>query len=322
MALTGAGPRAPSVFLLGSASNSKKSDLPGQDGRVLPLLVMAVVVVVWGIGPPISKLITASPLISTFIRFGISSPILLLLLAVRGRRLSRRVFWSTALPGLCFGFNLIFVFAALQQTAIALLSTVMAMQPALLLVLSGPLFGERPSMRQLFFTLTGVGGAVLVVLGAGGDLSASLTGLGYAGLSLVTFTAYFVLTRQARTDHEVDPIEWMAGINIWSFGATVLPVLLITQRSDWGEFGGSDWLWILIVAFITGVFGHVLMTWVHGHLEAARSSLYNLAMHVVAVGLAWPLHDEAITVTQAFGGLALLGSVALVISAPVRQGVR
>lgn len=186
MALTGAGPRAPSVFLIGSVSNSNRSDLPARDGRALPLLVMAVVVVVWGIGPPVSKLITASPLISTFIRFGISSPILLLLLAVRGRTLGWRVFRSTALPGLCFGFNLIFVFAAVQQTAISLVSTVMAMQPALLLVLSGPLFGERPSMRQLFFTLTGVGGAVLVVLGAGGDLSASLTGLGYAGLSLVT----------------------------------------------------------------------------------------------------------------------------------------
>ena len=135
---------------------------------------------------------------------------------------------------------------------------------------------------------------------------------------MVTFTAYFVLTRLARTGEEVDPIEWMAGINIWAFLATVVPALVILDRSDWAEFGGRDWLWILIIAFVTGIFGHVLMTWVHGHMEVARSSLYNLAMHLVAVGLAWPLHDEPITATQAFGGVVLLGSVALVISAPSR----
>ena len=318
MAITRDGSRVPSVFLVKSGSKSDVLESPERHASVLPLFAMGLVVVVWGIAPPISKLITASPLVSTFIRFGVSMPVFLLLLTVRGRWLSVSIFRSTALPGLCFGFNLIFVFAAVQQTTISLLSTVMATQPALLLLLAAPLFDERPSIRQLYFTLVGIGGAIIVVLGAGGELGASIVGLGYAGLSMVTFTAYFVLTRLARTGKEVDPIEWMAGINIWAFLATVLPALVILDRSDWAEFGGRDWLWILIIAFVTGIFGHVLMTWVHGHMEVARSSLYNLAMHLVAVGLAWPLHDEPITATQAFGGVVLLGSVALVISAPSR----
>ena len=37
---------------------------------------MGVVVIVWGVGPPTTKLITASPLIVTFIRFGLSAPFL------------------------------------------------------------------------------------------------------------------------------------------------------------------------------------------------------------------------------------------------------
>ncbi len=283
---------------------------------------MAIVVVVWGLGPPITKLVTAPPLIGTFIRFGISSPLLLVVLAARGRVLSRKVLLATALPGLSFGINLIFVFSALQEATVSVLSTVVAMQPALLLVLAGPLFREYPSGRQLAFTLLGVVGAVGVILGAGSQVQSSWLGVGFAALALATFTLYFVLTRLARVDDEVDPIEWMAGINIWSFISTIVPILLLADRSDWAQFGGIDWLWISVVAFVTGVFGHVLMTWLHGHLEAARSSLYILTMHLVAVGLAWWIHDEAITWLQAVSGGVVLVCVALVVTAPDRREVQ
>ena len=73
---------------------------------------------------------------------------------------------------------------------------------------------------------------------------------------------------------------------------------------------------------MTGVFGHVLMTWLHGHLEAARSSLYILTMHLVAVGLAWWIHDESVTWLQMVSGGVVLLCVALVVTAPDRREVR
>ena len=60
------------------------------------------------------------------------------------------------------------------------------------------------------------------------------------------------------------------------------------------------------------------MSWVHGYIEAARSALYLLAMNIVAVGLAWPVHDEPVTVVQVVAGLVVLGSVAMVIRLPAR----
>ena len=314
--------RRPTVFSVSEIGDSQLEIRKPGSGGSLPLIVMAVVVVVWGLGPPITKLVTAPPLIGTFVRFGISSPLLLIVLAARGRVLSRKILVATALPGLSFGFNLIFVFSALQEATVSVLSTVIAMQPALLLVFAGPLFREYPSGRQLAFTLLGVVGAVGVILGAGSQVRSSWLGIGFAALALVTFTLYFVLTRLARVDDEVDPIEWMAGINIWSFISTIIPILLLADRSDWAQFGGADWLWISVVAFVTGVFGHVLMTWLHGHLEAARSSLYILTMHLVAVGLAWWIHDEPITWLQGMSGGVVLVCVALVVSAPDRREVQ
>ncbi len=289
-------------------------------GSALPLLVMGLVVVSWGLGPPVSKLLTAPAMVSAFIRFGMSTPFLLLVLALRGRWLSRRVFTQTALPGLSFGINMVFVFAAVQEVTISVMSVMMALQPAMLLALVGPIFGDRVSVRQIFFTLIGVAGAVGVIMGAGGEFRASGFGLFLTAMSVLTFTVYFVLTRMARAATDVDPIEWMAGINFWSFVAAVLPTLLMVTPSQFFEFGGLDWLWIVIVAFVTGVFGHVLMTWCHGHIEVARSSLYVLAMHIVAVGTAWLIHAEPVTPMQFLGGAVVLFSVAMVIRTPAGAG--
>ncbi|MDA2960656.1 MAG: DMT family transporter [Actinomycetota bacterium] len=286
----------------------------------LPLAVMAVVVVLFGLGPVLTKLVTAPPLVGALMRFAVSVPILLLLFTARGGRINRRLLRATALPGIAFGTNLIFVFAAVQETTVSVLSTVVANQPAVLLVLAGPLFGERPTTRHVLWTLGGVVGAAVVILGAGDDVRASVLGIVLALLALATFTAYWVLTRSARRDTDVDPIGWMTGVNIWAVVSAVPPVMLFTNGDDWSRFGGLDWLWIVMIALLTGALGHVMMSWVHAYVEAARSSLYMLGMHVVAVGLSWPIHGEPVTVVQAIGGALVLLCVAMVIRIPPRTG--
>ena len=279
---------------------------------------MGVVVVLFGLGPPLTKLITAPPLVGAAMRFAISVPVLLALLALRGGRVNWQLLRRTMWPGLAFGTNLIFVFATLQEVTVSVLSTVVANQPAVLLLLAGPLFGERPTVRHALWTLGGVAGAALVILGAGSEVRATLLGLLLALAALVTFTVYWVLTRSARSGTDVDPISWMAGVNIWALASAIPPVLLWTTADGWRQFAGLDWLWILLIALLTGALGHVLMSWVHAYVEAARSSLYLLGMHVVAVGASWPIHGEALTVVQVLGGLVVLVCVAMVIRIPVR----
>ena len=64
------------------------------------------------------------------------------------------------------------------------------------------------------------------------------------------------------------------------------------------------------------------MTWLHAHLEAARCSLYILTMLIVAVSLAWLIHDEPITWLQGASGGVVLLCVALVINVPDQREVR
>lgn len=284
----------------------------------LPLLALAVVVVVWGAGPVIAKLITVHPIIGAMFRFGISIPLLFAIVAFRRRRVSMATFKRAAFPGLAFGVNLIFVFATVQEATITVLAVTIAIQPALLLLLAGPMFGERPTIKHVAWTFLGIVGATGVILGAGSELRASLLGVILALLAMLMFTVYFAMTRLARSSFDVDPVEWMAAINVWSFVATIPPGLFLIERADFNDLDGPDLFWLAVLAYLTGVFGHVLMSWVHGFIEAARSSLYLLGMNITAVGLAWPVHDEPVTLAQVAAGGVVLWAVAAVIRLPAR----
>jgi len=251
------------------------------------------------------------------LRFGISFPVLFAMVYLRGRRVSWATLRNAAVPGIAFGVNLIFVFETVQESTVAVLSVTVALQPALILVVAGPIFGEKPTRRHVVWTLVGVAGAAGVILGAGSELRTSLLGVGFAVSALLTFTVYFVMTRQARATQQVDPLEWMAAINLWAFLIALPPGLLLVDRADYAALNAGDWFWLAVLAYVTGVFGHVLMSWVHGHITVARSSLALLAMNLVAVLLAWPVHDEPVTATQALAGAVVLGAVAAALRQPV-----
>ena len=126
---------------------------------------MAAVVVIWGLGPPITKLISAPALVSVSVRFWISIPILWLLAYVTGRRMSVGILRATALAGALFGINLAFVFTALQHASVAVIAVIQALQPGVVLIVAGRWLGEQATRWHVSWTVVGVGGVAVVILG-------------------------------------------------------------------------------------------------------------------------------------------------------------
>lgn len=284
----------------------------------LPHIALVAVVFAWGSGPVVTKLITVPAVLGVLLRYGITVPVLFAMVRLKGSTVSRDTLRRAMWPGLSFGINLIFVFRALQEATVAVLAVATTLQPALILLIAGPMFGERPTRHHVGWTLVGIAGAAGVVLGAGDELRASALGIMLALLAVLTFTAYFVLTRLARSTTLVDPVEWMAAVNLWALIAVIPPALFLADLGDLDQMSGRDWLWLAVLAYVTGVFGHVLMSWVHGYVEASRSSLALLTMNIWAVVLAWPVHDEPVTAVQGLAGLVVLGAVAAVLRTPVK----
>jgi drug/metabolite transporter (DMT)-like permease len=286
-------------------------------------LAMVGVVFAWGLGPPISKLISAPALVAVFFRMWLSVPVLLAWLYATRHRLNRSLLRATAPAGCLFGLNMCCVFLAFHHASIATLSVMSALQPGLVLVVAGPFLGERPTAWHRRWTVVGIAGAVLVIVGAGSAVRSSPLGVALSAAAMVSFTAYFLWTRvaRARSVAPIDAIEWMAGVTIFS-ALTVTPLALWSSPpSDFGLIAGLDWLWLAFAVLITGITGHVMMAWVLRHIEASKASLYVLSMNVVSVAAAWAIHDEPLTVVQLLGGAVVLGAVAAVISRPAERAV-
>ncbi|MFV0258708.1 MAG: DMT family transporter [Acidimicrobiales bacterium] len=299
-----------------------RSDLENEAAPIVPPgLVMAGVILFWGMGPPVSKLITAPAMIAALYRFWLSVPLLLGLSVLLGCPPRWSVLKRTALAGAAFGINMVFVFLALSSAAVAVLSVITTLQPGFILLVAGPILGERPGRWHVTWTVVAIAGTAVVVLGAGAQVHTSAIGVVYAVAAMVAFTLYFLLTKRARSGPSADqihPIEWMTGISLFAALAVTPLALATSSAADYRAVDGYDWLWLAVVVFITGTAGHVMMAWTHRYIDASRSSLYLLAMNIVAIGAAWPIHHEPLSWTQALGGVIVFGAVAAVISRPVQ----
>ena len=277
---------------------------------------MVAVVCLWGLGPPVTKLITAPALVSVSIRFWFSAPIVLAMAYASGRRLSFRVMRYTALPGALFAFNLVLVFVALKHTSVAVTTVIQSLQPGIVLLVAGRWMGERATKWHVAWTAVGLAGVVVVITGGNAEVRGNTLGIVCAVASMLVFTTYYLINRRVRFTHNMDPIEWITGIMVFAALAITPVALLASSPGDYGQVGGLDWLYLAFVGGVIGIVGHTLMSWAHKYIPASRSSLYLLGMNVVAVSAAWPLHDEPVTLLQVIGGVIVLGALAAVVSRP------
>jgi len=281
-----------------------------------PELTLALVIVIWGLGPPVSKLITAPPVVIASVRFWVSVPVLFAITYATGHRVTRDTLRHTWLAGLMFGMNMSFVFLGLQNSSVAVMSVLMALQPGVVLLLAGPLLGEWATRWHIGWTVVGIGGVVAVIMGNSPDVHISTLGLFASVMSLLTFTGYYLRNRIVRTTADVHPLEWMSGSTLFS-ALSVTPVAFIVSKpSDFLLVNGMDWIYLIHVAGVVGIFSHTLMSWIHKFVPATRSSMYGLGMTVVAVLASWPINGERLTIQQAIGGGVVLAAVGAVISRP------
>ena len=298
-----------------SADTSNRSAGGGIDPR-LPGITLAGIIVIWGLGPPVSKLITAPPLVIAAARFWGSVPILFAVTFATGHRVTKETLRLTWVAGGLFGMNMVFVFIALQHASVAVLAVLMALQPGVVLVVAGRWLGEKATPWHVAWTIVGIVGVCIVVLGNGPDVKIDPIGLIGGVISLLSFTGYYLRTRQVRSTTTMHPLEWMSGSTLFSALFVTPFALAFTDWSDFRQLGGVDWIYLFYVAGVVGIFSHTLMSWVQGFIPASRSSLYVLGMTVVAVVAAWPINGERFTVQQVLGGVVVLAAVAAVVSRP------
>jgi drug/metabolite transporter (DMT)-like permease len=282
-----------------------------------------VAVSVWGGVAVVARLVDdVDGLVLGFHRLWIGALATLTVFYATGRRLTPRTLRLAVPGGVAFAVDIVLFFSALKHTTIANATIVGALQPALVLLVAGRLFGERVTPRLVIWSAVGIAGVGLVVYGSTGAPSWSPVGDLLAVGALFAWTGYFIASKQVR--REIAPFEYLTAMLVIATAIVAPLALLSGNRLDPG--GAGEWAWIVALAVGSGGVGHLLVNWAHEHVDLAVMSLLTLAVPVVAVVSAAIFLDEPIEWAQVAGMAVVvvaLGVVALdsARSTPVADAV-
>lgn len=246
-----------------------------------------------------------------FHRLWIGAVVVTVVLYASGGRLSWRLLRTSAPGGALFALDVGLFFTALKTTTITNANIISALQPLLIALVVGQLFGERLQRTFWVWAALALGGVVLVITGsaARNEGTWSLGGDLLALLAVVSWAGFFIASKQARKT--LSSLEYLSGLLLVGFAA-IAPVVLLAGGSLAVTSAGS-WAVIVAIAVISGGLGHWLMNWAHAHIPLAMASLMTLIIPVAAVATAAVLLDEAIGPQQLVGIGVVLGALAMVI---------
>jgi len=207
-------------------------------------------------------------------------------------------------------------FAAIQRIPVSTGILVEYLAPVLLVVVAWALSRKAPRAVVLIGSVVAVGGLVLVVSpdGSGG---LDPLGLILAVIAMVGCAAFYVIA--ARPSDGLPPVALASGglligaVALAAIGATgLLPVTV--SFADVPLFGQDTAWWVPLA--IVGVFATAIAyaaSITATELLGSRLASFTGLLEVVAATLyAWLLLGERLTLLQLFGGVLILGGIALV----------
>jgi drug/metabolite transporter (DMT)-like permease len=288
-------------------ANDTSSDLAG-----FGLAAAVVAVIAWGFGGVLVKLTAMEGLALSFARLWLGFLVMLPVMVVARRRLTWVALRRSALGGLFLGSDVVLFFSSLKLTSVADVTLIGALQPALVLLVAGPWFGERVGIREVGWTIAAVAGTGVVIAGAAGTPAWSPLGDLLAVGALFAFTGYFLVTKRAR--QSVGTLEYMTGVML--VAALVATPLALASGQDLRPGRAVDWLWLAVFVLVPGAGGHALMGWAQRYVDVSVTSLVVVGMPVVAAVAALVVLGEPLTVPQVLGGLLVLVSISAILRRP------
>ena len=271
-------------------------------------------VLLWSCSNVAIKAVPTSGLVTLFWRLWFAVPVLvgvcLVVPSIR-RRLDRRWLTASLAGGSLFAVHLLAFFTALKLTSVANVTIIGALQPVLVLLVAGPLFGEHVRRSDIVWSVVALAGVGLVVLGSADRSASSLLGDLLAVVEVLGFTAYFLVSKRQR--EEVGTVEYMAGMTLVPAVIVGVVVLVAGQQVTDGVSGGV-WVALAAIALIPSTLGHFFVNWAHPYITAFVSSMLLLAVPVGSVAIAWVAIGERLTVWQFAGSAVVLGAIAVVVA--------
>jgi drug/metabolite transporter (DMT)-like permease len=286
----------------------------------LGLAASAAAAAAWGVAAIFVKVADVPALILTLYRLWVATAILFIASLATRRTLRWRHLAMVIPGGILLAADMACFFSAVKLTSIADVTVIAALQPALVLLVAGRMFGEMISRTDIAWTALAIAGVSVVVLGPGLPSSHHLAGDFLAVASLLAWAGYFVVSKRAR--QETGALEYTFGVTL--VGAVVLLPVVLISGEGLEVSRAQSWMWIGLLAVVPGT-GHLLMNWAHRSVEVSVSSVVGASNPVFAAGAAWIFLHQTLDVVQVAGGVVGIAAIGVVagrkrIAPAVRAG--
>ena len=286
-----------------------KARSPAQVAKAASILA----VLCWGLGNVLVKHIRLSGLSLAFNRLALGSIVFTAAVYLTGGRITLRSVRCAMAGGIAFGLDIALFFTALKHTSVADASVITALQPALVFLVAGRLFGERITTRTIGWTLLAAGGVVVAVFGSASGAGRTAYGDLIAAGSLGAWAWYFVASKQAR--EQLSALEYQAAMTIVA-AVVVAPIALIGSH-DLVVHDSATAGWVLVMVLVPGG-GHLLANWAHRYATITLMSMLTLGIPVVATIGAALFLGEPVTLIEGIGIAVVIIAIGMVMRPPRR----
>ncbi len=290
---------------------------PGAD-RTDPRGVAAasMAMVGWASSGVIAKgLSELGPLAVVFWRMWIYAALVLVFLHLRGTPLRGSSITTSLWGGLSLGADIMLFFVSIRLTTVANATVIGSLQPVLMLLLAGRLFGERPRRADWALAAVAMTGVALVLFGSSGLPAWSLSGDLLSCVTLVAWTLYFIFSK--RTRDRIDSSQYTGATAL--LAALVATPFALVSGQVFDLPSANAWLWLAILSIGPGFTSHMLMNWAFGQIPAWFGSTLTLAIPVTSTLLAWAFLDEPVVGLQFIGMGVVIGALAWLVTAQTRS---
>ena len=274
-----------------------------------PLLMLNIGVVLFSSGPVLVAASSVSGAVLSFWRMWIGAALLGLMtlwrLRVGGVGTSKHGLGWTVAAGVAFGIHQVFFMTAIKATSVVDVTLMQVLQPILVGVLAVMMFGERPGLAFRAWSLVAVAGAVLVIMAGTSGPQGDPVGMAMAVANVVFFAFYFVSSKQAMS--HMAAVPFLCGVAVVAGLAVSAYVALAGEPVR--SIGMRDLAVAGLIAALPGTLGHFMSTHPLERVPANIPPVMQLAMPLIAGGLAWLILGQGISWLHVAGGLVTITGV-------------
>ena len=260
--------------------------------------------------------IDAPPLSIAFYRMLFTTLIILTLIILNKKyilelkKISKKTFLSMIIIGLILAVHFALWITSLKLTSIARSVILVSVHPIIVGPVSHYFFKEKLSIINLIGILLSIFGVIILVYGNYGFLSLtidSIEGNILAFLGGIAAGLYILGGRKTRKKISIIPYVFI----VYSSSTIALFIICIIFNSQLYNLNIIDYQLILLMAIVSGIFGHTVYNWV---LKYIRTSIVSVALlgeplasTVFAIIIPWI--NQVPSIYTIFGGVIILSGI-------------